>query len=105
MSHVALSALAVLGSIPSDSSRKSIYGIVGTILLLSGYYLIVITSKSKVGTINDHDIWKVERFEMIPYKKNENYVNESEVSSWRGGAGRLLGHFATFAVAMVTVKF
>ena len=74
-------ALAALGSIPSDSSRKSIYGIVGTIKLLSGYYLIVITSKSKVGTINDQDIWKAERFEMIPYHdNNDSHMEEDEVS-------------------------
>lgn len=74
-----LTTLAELGSIPSDSSRKSIYGLVGTIKLLGGYYLIVITSKSKVGTINDQDIWKVERFEMIPYHdNNDSHMQEDE---------------------------
>lgn len=75
-----MSTLASLSNIPREAPRKPIHGLVGTIKLLSGYYLIVITSKSKVGQINGDDVWKVEKFEMIPYHNNENHLTENEVT-------------------------
>ncbi|RNA00287.1 phosphatidylinositide phosphatase SAC1, partial [Brachionus plicatilis] len=62
-------------SIPTSATQKPIDGIVGSIKLVSeGHYLIVITGKSKVGVLNEHDIWKCEKFEMIPfYRIQINY--------------------------------
>ena len=71
--------MSSLGSIPAESSRITIYGLVGTIKLLSGYYLVVITGRSKVGVINGQEIWKAEKFETISYNRNDNHLNENEV--------------------------
>ena len=46
---------------------------------LKGYYLVVILSKSRVGLICDKEIWKMEKFEIIPYKNNQNGLTENEV--------------------------
>ena len=47
---------------------------------LQGFYLIVITSKSKVGMLLDEkDVWKAGHFEIIPYAKNEHHLNANQV--------------------------
>jgi len=39
----------------------------------------VIVSKSKVGAICDKEIWKLEKFEIIPYNNNLSGLTENEV--------------------------
>jgi len=47
---------------------------------LQGFYLIVITSKAKVGMLLDEkDVWKAGHFEIIPYAKNEHHLNANQV--------------------------
>jgi hypothetical protein len=59
--------------------QKPVYGLVGAIKLIAGHFLVVITSKSRVGFLNDHEIFKADKFEMIAFHKNENHLNENEV--------------------------
>ena len=47
--------------------------------LISGPYLIVITSKVKVGDLKGHPIWKVTGTEMLPYKRTTMHLNEQQV--------------------------
>ena len=42
------------------------YGIVGFIRFLEGYYIVLITERSKVGMIGQHVIYKIEKTAMIP---------------------------------------
>lgn len=38
----------------------------------------MIAEKSKVGTINGEDIWRVDKFEMLSYMRNDNHLNEQQ---------------------------
>jgi hypothetical protein len=67
------------GQIPQASSSKPICGIVGTLQLLAGPYLVVITKKSKVGTINGQTIWKVAETEVISYTRTLLHLTEKQV--------------------------
>jgi hypothetical protein len=55
--------------IPQAFSSKPICGIVGTLQLLAGPHLVIITKKNKVGTINGQTIWKVAETKVIPYRR------------------------------------
>ncbi|CAF3328579.1 unnamed protein product [Rotaria socialis] len=57
----------------------SIDGIIGIINLISGPYLIVITSKIHVGDINGHEIYRVKTTEIIPYARNTSHLNEYQL--------------------------
>ena len=59
--------------------RTSIHGIIGIINLISGPYLIVITSKTRVGDINGQAIYKVQTTDIIPYARNMSHLNEYQV--------------------------
>ncbi|CAF0761684.1 unnamed protein product [Brachionus calyciflorus] len=65
-------------SIPSSAAKKPIHALVGAIQLIAGNYLIVVTSKSKVGVLDEHEIWKCEKFEILPFHRNDNHLNEDE---------------------------
>jgi len=53
----------------------------GTIHLLAGNYLVVITGKKHVGTINGEDIWEVTGTEVISYCRTLLHLSETQVSS------------------------
>lgn len=65
-------------SIPPSQVQKPIFGIVGTIKLIAGNFLIVITSKSRVGFLDEHEIFKMDQCELFPYFKSDNHLNENE---------------------------
>lgn len=67
------------GQIPQASSSKPICGIVGTLQLLAGPYLVIITKKDKVGTINGETIWKVAEIEVISYTRTLLHLTEKQV--------------------------
>ncbi|XP_033626106.1 phosphatidylinositide phosphatase SAC1-like [Asterias rubens] len=64
--------------IPPFATSKPICGLMGTIRLLAGPYLVVITKKSKVGEINGQTIWKITGHEIIPYKRTFLHLNEQQ---------------------------
>lgn len=65
----------------SESNYPQVFcsGILGSIELITGLYLIIITNKQKIGTLMGNDIWKLEEIKMLPYREKEMELNESEV--------------------------
>ena len=61
------------------AKRTSIHGIIGIINLISGPYLIVITSKVRMGDINGQAIYKIQTTDIIPYARNMSHLNEYQV--------------------------
>jgi hypothetical protein len=66
--------------IPIHANRRLIYGILGVMKLISGPYLIIISSKSKAGMINGEEIWKIDQLELLSYTRNDNHLNDQQVS-------------------------
>jgi hypothetical protein len=67
------------------ATRQPIHGIIGIINLIAGPYLIVITSKIRVGDINGKTIYKVQATDVIPYARNMSHLNEYQVGAKRRG--------------------
>lgn len=67
------------GQIPQASSTKPICGIVGTLRLLAGPYLVIVTKKHKVGSINGQTIWQVAETEVISYSRTLLHLTEKQV--------------------------
>ncbi|XP_071449003.1 phosphatidylinositol-3-phosphatase SAC1-B isoform X2 [Hetaerina americana] len=61
------------------SSGKPICGVMGTIRLLAGQYLIVITNKNKVGEINGQSIWQVAECDIISYTRTLSHITEKQI--------------------------
>ncbi len=64
----------------ADEIVQPIYGVVGAICLLKGHYLIVITSRLQVATINNWKLYKATNFKVIPFNPNVK-LTEAQVSS------------------------
>lgn len=73
--------LSVMNTIPDTPNKIICDGILGSIKLISGYYLVVVTSKLKIGTLLGHDIFRVQKVELISYAKNEQKLMENENKS------------------------
>ncbi|XP_045625432.1 phosphatidylinositol-3-phosphatase SAC1 [Procambarus clarkii] len=58
------------GQIPFSASRKTVYGVVGIIHLVAGPYLILITKRVKVGTLNKQTIWRLADTQIVPYARS-----------------------------------
>lgn len=71
--------LVFRNEIPSSASHKHIVGVLGTIKLISGNYLVVVTGRKKVGTINGQSIWMVTSTEVLSYTKTYLHLNEKQV--------------------------
>jgi hypothetical protein len=54
----------------NDSCATTIYGIIGTISLLRGEYLLVITGRECVGTIRGHDVFRITSYKIIPFAED-----------------------------------
>ena len=67
--------------IPPVVKSRPICGIIGTIRLLAGNYLVVITKSSKAGQINGQDIWRVEETDVISFSRTLLHLNEEQVWS------------------------
>ncbi|OBZ91577.1 Phosphatidylinositide phosphatase SAC1 [Choanephora cucurbitarum] len=65
--------------VPSASEQEivlDVYGILGFIKLLAGEYLLTITKREKVGSIQDKVIYRVGAFQILPLPHNMNKLNE-----------------------------
>ncbi|XP_014834274.1 PREDICTED: phosphatidylinositide phosphatase SAC1-B-like [Poecilia mexicana] len=62
--------------IPPSAVTRPICGIMGTIRLVAGMYLIVITRKRNVGNLLGHAVWKAVDFDVISYKKTVLHLSE-----------------------------
>ncbi|XP_035233088.1 phosphatidylinositol-3-phosphatase SAC1-like [Stegodyphus dumicola] len=66
------------GQIPPSAISQSIWGIMGTIHLIGGPYLIVITKKSLVGNICGQSVWQITDTDVIPYAKSMLHLTEEQ---------------------------
>ncbi|KAM8882787.1 phosphatidylinositol-3-phosphatase SAC1-A [Synchiropus picturatus] len=71
--------LAGKKDVPPSAVTKPICGIMGTIRLVAGMYLIVITRKKNVGCLQGHAVWKALEFDVIPYKKTLLHLSETQM--------------------------
>ncbi|KAM4706340.1 phosphatidylinositol-3-phosphatase SAC1 [Rhinophrynus dorsalis] len=65
--------------IPPSAITRPIYGILGTLRLVAGMYLIVITRKKKLGDLLNHSIWKATDFDIISYKKTMLHLTDTQL--------------------------
>uniref|UniRef100_A0A8C2B2Y2 SAC1 like phosphatidylinositide phosphatase a n=1 Tax=Cyprinus carpio TaxID=7962 RepID=A0A8C2B2Y2_CYPCA len=71
--------LAGIKDIPPSGVTRPICGIMGTIRLVAGMYLIVITRKRKVGDLFGHTVWKALEFDVISYKKTILHLTDFQM--------------------------
>uniref|UniRef100_A0A8C7TJN0 SAC1 like phosphatidylinositide phosphatase b n=1 Tax=Oncorhynchus mykiss TaxID=8022 RepID=A0A8C7TJN0_ONCMY len=71
--------LTVRKDIPPHAVTRPICGIMGTIRLVAGTYLIVITKKKKVGDLLGHAVWKAMDFDVISYKKTVLHLTDNQM--------------------------
>uniref|UniRef100_A0A665VHV7 Phosphatidylinositide phosphatase SAC1-A n=1 Tax=Echeneis naucrates TaxID=173247 RepID=A0A665VHV7_ECHNA len=69
-------ALTGKKDVPPSAVTRPICGIMGTIRLVAGMYLIVITRKRNVGSLLGHAVWKAVDFDVISYKKTVLHLSE-----------------------------
>ncbi|XP_036188970.1 phosphatidylinositol-3-phosphatase SAC1 isoform X2 [Myotis myotis] len=71
--------LSVKKDIPPSAVTRPIFGILGTIHLVAGNYLIVITKKIKIGEFFNHVIWKATDFDILSYKKTMLHLTDIQL--------------------------
>ncbi|GCB64317.1 hypothetical protein scyTo_0014757 [Scyliorhinus torazame] len=71
--------LGVKKDVPPSAVTRTVYGIMGTIRLVAGMYLIVITKKQKMGELFNHAVWKATEFNIISYKKTVLHLTETQM--------------------------
>ncbi|XP_039592108.1 phosphatidylinositol-3-phosphatase SAC1-B [Polypterus senegalus] len=71
--------LAVKKDIPPSAVTRQICGIMGTIRLVAGMYLIVITKKKKIGDLFGYAVWKATEFDIISYKKTVLHLTDNQM--------------------------
>ncbi|XP_027891482.1 phosphatidylinositol-3-phosphatase SAC1-A isoform X2 [Xiphophorus couchianus] len=79
--------------IPPSAVTRPICGIMGTLRLVAGMYLIVITRKRNVGNLLGHAVWKAVDFDVISYKKTVLHLSEIQADQrfvWNGNLLREL---------------
>ena len=62
-----------------EATQRSIHGIIGILNLIAGPYLLVITSKLRVGDVHGQPIYKIQTTDMIPYARSLSHLNEYQV--------------------------
>uniref|UniRef100_A0A8C8GIY5 SAC domain-containing protein n=1 Tax=Oncorhynchus tshawytscha TaxID=74940 RepID=A0A8C8GIY5_ONCTS len=65
--------------VPPSANTRPICGIMGTVRLVAGMYLIVITKKRNVGSLLGHAVWKAVDFDIISYKKTVLHLTENQM--------------------------
>ncbi|RXN05198.1 phosphatidylinositide phosphatase SAC1-A [Labeo rohita] len=71
--------LTVRKDVPPSAVTRPICGIMGTIRLVAGMYLVVITKKKKVGDLLGHAVWKATDFDIISYKKTVLHLTDTQM--------------------------
>uniref|UniRef100_A0A6Q2WUL3 SAC domain-containing protein n=1 Tax=Esox lucius TaxID=8010 RepID=A0A6Q2WUL3_ESOLU len=69
--------------VPPSANTRPICGIMGTIRLVAGMYLIVITKKRNVGSLLGQAVWKAVDFDIISYKKTTLHLTEIQMQDNR----------------------
>ncbi|CAO3571408.1 unnamed protein product [Mortierella alpina] len=70
---------APAGRVLADEEVMTIYGIVGFIRLLAGEYMVVITDRTKVGRLGEHDIFKLKDYKILPLARNNLALSEAQI--------------------------
>uniref|UniRef100_A0A669DL12 SAC1 like phosphatidylinositide phosphatase b n=1 Tax=Oreochromis niloticus TaxID=8128 RepID=A0A669DL12_ORENI len=65
--------------VPASAETRPICGLMGTIRLVAGMYLVVITKKRKVGDLLGHAVWKALDFDVISYKKTILHLTDNQM--------------------------
>ncbi|KAF7648689.1 hypothetical protein LDENG_00152930 [Lucifuga dentata] len=71
--------LTVRRDVPVSAETTPICGVMGTIRLVAGMYLVVITKKKKVGDLLGHAVWKALDFDVISYKKTVLHLTDNQM--------------------------
>ncbi|XP_069573326.1 phosphatidylinositol-3-phosphatase SAC1-B [Brachyistius frenatus] len=71
--------LTVKRDVPASAETRSICGLMGTVRLVAGTYLVVITKKKKVGDLLGHAVWKALDFDIISYKKTILHLTDNQM--------------------------
>ncbi|KAF2892481.1 hypothetical protein ILUMI_13700 [Ignelater luminosus] len=66
------------GQISAASSCKEFCGVLGSIQLLAGQYLIIATQREYVGSIAGHNIWCLTGTEILPYCRSTLHLNAEQ---------------------------
>lgn len=73
--------LSIQNQIPDTPNKLIVHGILGSIRLISGYYLIVVTAKLKIGTLlGKHEVYRIENVELLPYVRNEGQDRSNDLT-------------------------
>ncbi|GAV02259.1 hypothetical protein RvY_12850 [Ramazzottius varieornatus] len=64
---------------PGAAEVKIVFGILGRIHLIGGWYLVVVTGRERVGDVRGHTIWKLTSAELFPYTKNLLFLNAKQL--------------------------
>uniref|UniRef100_A0AAR2LR20 SAC domain-containing protein n=1 Tax=Pygocentrus nattereri TaxID=42514 RepID=A0AAR2LR20_PYGNA len=83
--------MTLIGSkdVPPSAVTRPIYGIMGTVRLVAGMYLIVITKKRKVGDLLGHVVWKAVEFDVISYKKTVLHLTDNQMQDNKAFLGMM----------------
>ncbi|TKS81552.1 Phosphatidylinositide phosphatase SAC1-A [Collichthys lucidus] len=71
--------LTVRRNVPASAETRPICGLIGTIRLVAGMYLVIITKKKKVGDLLGHAVWKALDFDIISYKKTVLHLTDNQM--------------------------
>lgn len=69
-----------VGQIPPVNSRKDFCGLLGSINLLAGRYLVIATQRELVGYIGGHAIWRLAKAELLPYCRSMLHLSAEKQS-------------------------
>lgn len=59
---------------------RKVCGILGTIKLISGKYLVVATHREFVGVLNNQVVWRLAGHELIPFIQSSKHLSDVQVS-------------------------
>ena len=54
------------------------YGLLGFIRFLKGYYMVLITSRKRVGKILRHSIYQIKDMQLVPMFRNTSTLNRDD---------------------------
>ncbi|CAH1393023.1 unnamed protein product [Nezara viridula] len=66
------------GDAPVVGEKKTIYGILGTIRLLAGQYLVVVTGRTKIGNIWRREVFQMDSAEVICFSRSTTHLNDKQ---------------------------
>ncbi|KAG0049080.1 hypothetical protein BGZ83_006057 [Gryganskiella cystojenkinii] len=65
--------------VSSDVEVMNIFGVIGFIRFLAGEYMVVITERTNIGRIREHDIYKIKDYKVLPLSRNNLALTEAQI--------------------------